>query len=211
MDKRIAAVGFYSALTACLAIVAYGVVQLLQVLGLLAAPFDEMAIFGFSLLIAPPFLLAMLALDHSVLPQARFWTQAGLLFAALYAGFALFTYALQLGVVIPRLADDVTLAMLAIKPHSFLWTTDALAYLCMGVCTLLASLAFLGRHQDRWLRRFLLAHGLITPAIAVAYFYPHFSVAVLFIGSPWLVTAPGATLLMALHFRRRLASGEPLS
>lgn len=206
MDKRIAVVGFYSALAACLAIVGYGVVQVLQVLGLLAAPLDEIAIYGFSLLIAPPFLLAVLALDHSGLPADRFWTQAALLFAGLYAAFALLTYTLQLGAVIPRLADEASLAVLAMKPHSFLWNVDALAYLCMGVCTFLAAFAFPGS-QDRWLRRFLLAHGLITPAIAVAYFYPHFSVLVLLLGSPWLVTAPGATFLMALRFKRRLVAG----
>jgi hypothetical protein len=38
--------------------------------------------------------------------------------------------------------------------------------------------------------------------IALVYFYPRFSIPLLFLGTPWLVTAPGSFLLLALMFRR---------
>ncbi len=199
----VALLGFYSALAAFLATLGYGVVQLLQVGGVLPFPYDEISIFGFSLFIAPPFLLAMAAVHHSMDPDARIWSLASLLFAVMYTVYACLMYALQLGVVIPRLTDATGLALLANTPHSFLWTVDALAYLCMGVSAFFAGLAFTARNGAKWLRRFLLAHGLVTPLIAVAYFYPRFSITVLFIGAPWLITAPGSMLLLVLFFGRQ--------
>ena len=51
-------------------------------------------------------------------------------------------------------------------------------------------------------RRFFLANALVTPMIALVYFYPRFSIPLLFLGTPWLVTGPGSFLLLALMFRR---------
>lgn len=85
-------------------------------------------------------------------------------------------------------------------PHSLFWDVDAMGYIFLGVSTLFAGLAFDTR--ERWLRRFLIANAAITPLIALVYFYPRFSIALLLLGSPWLVTVPGALLLLTRYFRR---------
>src|SRR5881275_2771148 len=72
-------IGFLAGSAACTATVAYDVVQLLQVLGVLHFPLDEILIFGTSLCIVVPFVLEMLALHHTRPLEGRFWTHAGLI------------------------------------------------------------------------------------------------------------------------------------
>ena len=49
---------------------------------------------------------------------------------------------------------------------------------------------------------FALAHAVMTPVIAVVYFAPTFSVVLLLLATPWLVTALGLTLSLAGLLRR---------
>jgi uncharacterized protein (TIGR03382 family) len=51
----------------------------------------------------------------------------------------------------------------------------------------------------------LIANALVTPLIAVVYFYPAFSTKLLFLGFPWGITAPLCMLMLALMLRRRAA------
>jgi hypothetical protein len=74
-----------------------------------------------------------------------------------------------------------------------------LGYICMGISTFFLRPAFSEDHK--WLRRFLFANGMVVPVISFVYFYPHFSTALLFIGLPWIITAPGSLLLLAVFFR----------
>lgn len=204
MKQQICQWGKYSALAACAATLGYGIVQFLQVAGFLAYPLDARLIYGFSLAIAPAFLLAMLAFHYTVAVERRFWSHAALLFTVLYTGYVVLMYGVQLATVIPASLYDPRETLLTVTPHSFFWTVDALGYICMGIATFLAALALNKAARTRWLRRFLLANGLVVPLISVAYFYPHFSTTVLFIGAPWLITALGAMLLLALFFHTQL-------
>lgn len=210
MDPSAAKFGGNAALTAFVAIVAFGVVQTAQLLGLLTYPADEIAIYATSICIAPPFLVAISAVHATAGPSGRFWSATALAFAGLYTAYALLTYAVQLGSVIPafpRAAAGASGFVLGMQPHSLFWTLDALAYICMGVSAGFAGLA-LTREQDRVARRWLLAHAAVTPLICVAYFYPVFSPALLAFGAPWLVTAPGATLTLARMFDRRATEDQ---
>ncbi|MGZ3810416.1 MAG: hypothetical protein ACXVJN_01750 [Mucilaginibacter sp.] len=201
MKRNVALAGFYLALTAFFAAIGYGVVQLLQVAGMLSYPTDDQLIYGFSLGIAPPFLLAMLSLHYILPEERRFWSHAGLLFSLLYTGYVVLMYGVQLATVIPSSLRDPRQTLLTVTPHSFFWTLDALGYICMGIATFLAAFALQSGNNTLWLRRFFLANGLVVPLICVAYFYPHFSTLLLFIGSPWLITAPGSMLLLALFLK----------
>jgi hypothetical protein len=57
-------VGFWAGLAAFSATVAYVVVQLLQVVGVLHFPLDEILIFGTSLCIVLPFVFEIVALHY---------------------------------------------------------------------------------------------------------------------------------------------------
>ncbi|NJD78249.1 MAG: hypothetical protein FIB08_14350 [Candidatus Methanoperedens sp.] len=191
-------VGFWSALVAFVTAIGYSVAQILQVVGVVGPPWDGILIYGFSLFIATPFMLALLALHYVTPEENRFWSHAAVLFAVIYTTYVSLNYIVQLTDVIPYAAPNPVLVQ---TPHSLLWTFDALGYIALGLTTLFAVPLFTKQGLQRWLRRFFLANGLITPVIAFIYFYPDFSTTLLLLGLPWIVTAPGSMLLLALFFR----------
>jgi hypothetical protein len=198
MDKTLYRVGFWSALVAFVAASGFSIIQILQIFGLVKYPWDEILIYGFSLFIATPFMLALLALHYATPGEKRFWSHAAVLFAVMYAAYVSLNYVVQLTAVIPYDAPNPALVQ---TPHSLFWTVDALGYIALGLATLFAVPVFAKQGLQKWLRWFFLANGLITPLIAFVYFYPDFSTTLLLLGLPWIVTATGSMLLLALFFR----------
>ena len=186
-------------------LVGYGVVQLAEVAGLVRFPAADILIYGFSLAIATPFMLAIMALAFTAKGEQRIWAGAALLLSVLYATYVTLVYAVQLASVIPAALAGTAPHELTMYPHSLFWTLDGLGYVCMGAATAFAAFAL--PREAVWTRRFLLANAWITPLIAFVYLYPQFSNGLLLLGAPWLVTAPGAILLLAGHFRRIHAPG----
>ncbi len=174
-ENSVRKLGFWSALVAFVAAFGFSVAQILQVVGVVGPPWDGILIYGFSLFIATPFMLALLALHYVTPNEKRFWSHAAVLFAVMYTIYVTLNYVVQLTAVIPYVAPNPVLVQ---TPHSLFWTVDALGYI-------------------------FLANGLITPVIAFVYFYPNFSTTLLLLGLPWIVTAPGSMLFLALFFRRR--------
>mgnify|MGYP000567875280 CR=1 FL=1 len=197
--------GYLAGLAAFASTLAYDIVQILQIAGVLQFPLDEILIYATSLCIVIPLLLEMLALHYLTPADKRFWSHAALLFTTLYAVFVTANYVVQLATVIPArlagLADH--LGLLEQTPHSMFWDYDAIGYIAMGLAVLFAIPA-LGRSGfERWVRLSFIAHVLVTPLITIVYFYPEFSVKLLFLGFPWAVTAPLFMLLLAIALRRR--------
>ena len=85
VDKSIGLVGFRAGVLACLSALAYDLVQILQVAGVLHFPADEILIYSTSLCIVVPFLLEMLAFHHLTPEGKRFWSHAASAFSLLYA------------------------------------------------------------------------------------------------------------------------------
>jgi multisubunit Na+/H+ antiporter MnhB subunit len=79
---------------------------------------------------------------------------------------------------------------------------DALGYIFLGLATLFASFLFANRGFERWVKWFFLANALVTPLIGFVYFYPTFSYGLLLLGAPWIITASGSMLVLALYFAR---------
>lgn len=198
-------VGYWSGLAAFASTVAYGVVQILQVAGMLRFPADEILIYGTSLCIVVPFLLEMLAFHHLTPPGKQFWTQASLILAIIYAVFVTANYVVQLATVIPAKLRGSAEAIQVLQqtPHSLFWDYDAVGYVAMGLACLLAVPAVDGAGFERWVRRALTAHALVTPLIGIVYFSPTFSTRLLFLGFPWAITAPLFMLMLAIMLRRR--------
>lgn len=82
------------------------------------------------------------------------------------------------------------------------WNFDALGYIFMGLATFAALPLFETKGFQRWVRWAFIANTLVTPLISIVYFYPVFSVKLLFLGFPWGITAPLAMLMLALLFRK---------
>jgi hypothetical protein len=200
MNETLYKTGFYTALVASVAVIGYDVAQILQIIGLLGKPWDEIFIYGSSLFIAIPFMLAMLALYYLTPADKKYWSHAAVLFAAMYAIYVNLNYVVQLTAVIPYAAPDPVLIQ---TPHSLFWTVDALGYISLSLATLFAVPLFANQGLQRWVKGFFLANGLVIPLFAIVYFYPVFSPTLLLLGLPWIVTATGSIVLLALFFREK--------
>jgi len=204
MKNFINTIGFWSGFFAFIATLAYCIVQLLQLYGVLSYPMDEQLIYGTSLCIVVPFILLMLALHYITPFDKKYWSHTGLIFTILYAVFVIANYVVQLATVIPMTLKGqlAEVRVLQQTPHSMFWNFDALGYIFMGLATLVVIPAFEKHGFQKWVRRAFLAHALVTPLIAVVYFYPTYSYKLLFLGFPWAITAPLFMILLALLFRR---------
>ena len=152
----------------------------------------------------------MLAFHHLTSADKRFWTHAALIFTIIYAVFVTANYVVQLATVVPAKIHGTSesIRVLEQTPHSMFWDFDAVGYVSMGLACLLAVPAVSNVGFDRWVRRSLIAHALVTPLIAVVYFYPTFSNTLLFLGFPWAITAPLFMLMIAIMLRRRQATAQ---
>lgn len=205
MPRAVGEIGFWSGVAAGAFALAYDIVQILQVMGVLRFPLDEVLIYGTSLCIVVPFILEMLAFHHLSPRDRQFWTHAALIFAIVYAVFVTANYVVQLATVIPaRLAGtSEAIRVLEQAPHSLFWDYDAIGYIAMGLATLLALPALGNTGFERWVRRSFIAHALVTIPISVVYFYPTYSQNLLFLGFPWALTAPLFMLLLAILLRKK--------
>jgi len=200
--------GIYCSWIAAIAAAGYTIAQLLQITGVLPKPLDDILIYGFSLCIAPSFLLAILALHYTVPPDKKIWSHAAILFAVMYNTFVILMYVEQLVSVIPYHLND---PMLTVTPHSLFWNLDALGYINMGVATLFLVPVFSRYGREKYVKWFFLAHGLITPVVALVYFSPRFSIPLLLLASPWSITASGSMICLAYFFKRNSVNKLSLS
>jgi heme/copper-type cytochrome/quinol oxidase subunit 4 len=209
MSRAVNEFGYWCGLTAAAAAIAYDLVQVLQVVGALQYPLDEILIYSASLCIVVPFLLEMLAFHHLASADKRFWTHGSLLFAAIYAVFVTANYVVQLATVIPSKLGGALEAIRVLEqtPHSLFWNYDAIGYISMGLATLIAVPALGKGGFEGWVRVSFLAHALVTPLIGIVYFYPTYSRALLLLGFPWAITAPVFMALLAVHLRSKPAAG----
>ncbi len=207
MMTKINEIGYWSGLVAFVSVVAFVVVQLLQILGMLHFPLDEILIYATSLCIVVPFMLEMLALHYLTVKEKQFWTHAALLFTLIYAVFVTANYVVQLATVVPaKLAGNAeAIRVLEQTPHSMFWNFDAIGYIAMGLATLFAIPALGNTGFDKGVRIAFIAHVLVTPLISFVYFYPGFSNNVLLLGLPWALTAPTFMLMLAVMLRSRQA------
>jgi hypothetical protein len=210
MTKSIGEVGYWAGLAAFASVVAYDVVQILQIVGVFRFPLDEMLIYGTSLCIVVPFVLEMLALHYLTPKDRQFWTHAALIFTIIYAVFVTANYVVQLATVIPakKLGASEAIRLLDQTPHSLFWNYDAIGYISMGFATLFAVPALRKVGFEKWVRMSFIIHTLVTPLISIVYFYPRFSQKLLFLGFPWGITAPLFLFLLASLLRKKEIATE---
>jgi hypothetical protein len=201
-------VGYRAGLVAFASALAFDIVQILQILGILRFPLDEILIYGTSLCIVVPLILEILALHYLTPRNRQYWTHASLLFTLIYGVFVTANYVVQLATVVPAKMRGEAPGLLEQTPHSMFWDYDAIGYIAMGIASLMAIPAFGRVGFDKWVRRALAANAAVTPLISIVYFYPRYSTTLLFLGFPWAVTAPLFMLMVALALRKR-AEGTP--
>lgn len=210
------AVGFWSAVLATVFSLAYSVAQIAEWLGWLGSqggPASSSTVPGLVVLLIPSlflgsaFLVLAVSIHQVASPDRRIWSHVGVAFATAYAVLISMVYFVQLTLVAPRLArgqiEDIKV-FLFVPFDSFLYAVDILGYSFMSVSTLFAARVFTGRGLERAVRLFMTANGLLLPFIALQMYFPP----LLWIATPWAVTFPGSTWLLALLFHRAEAVPE---
>lgn len=211
-----ARVGFWSAALATAFSIVYDLAQIAEWSGWLGSrggpesgstPFGLVILLTPSLFLASSFLVVAASVHHSAPPERRIWSQCALAFATAYAVLVSMVYFVQLTLVVPRVAHH---RVSGIEPFifvpfdSFLYAVDILGYSFMSIATLFAARVFLGDGQERVVRRFLIANGLLLPFLALQmYVHP-----LIWIASLWAVTFPGSMWALAILFRRAAGSGD---
>lgn len=206
MKYAINKVGFWAGLVAFASTVAYVVIQLLQVMGILPFPLDEILIYGTSLCIVIPFLIEMLALHYLAPEEKKFWSHGALIFSIIYSVFVTANYVVQLATVIPMKLKGTAeeIRILEQTPHSLFWDFDALGYIFMGLAMFTAVPIFKKQGFQKWVRISFLANAFVTPLITFVYFHQPFSENLLFLGFPWAITTPLAMLMLAILLKKNL-------
>lgn len=204
------AVGFWSAVLATIFSITYAVAQIGEWFGLLGSsggPESSSTPLGIYVLLTPSLLLgssflALIAAVHQVSPSDRkVWSLAAFGFATIYATLISINYYVQLAWVAPRLASGRIQGMepfLFIPFDSFLYAVDILGYSFMSLATLFAAKVFTGDSQERIVRWFLVANGIVLPFLLFQT-YVH---SLIWIAAIWAITFPGSTWALAVFFRR---------
>jgi hypothetical protein len=205
-------VGFWSAVLSALLSLLYVLFQLAEWAGLLGSaggpesastPLGIALLLTPSVLLAPSFVVMMIAVRYLVPESRQIWAQAGVAFATIYATLIGIVYYVQLTLVMPRLLEGRTegIEVLLFTPFdSFLYSVDLLGYSSMSLATLFAALGLLGVSSTGTARIFLLANGLLLPFLLFQ-IYVH---SLIYIAALWAVTFPGAAIALAVVFRRRM-------
>lgn len=206
MQLTIYKIGYWSGIVAFSSNALFVIAQILQLLGVLSYPYDEIFIYGFSLCIVLPFLIEILALHYTVPKEKKFWSHAALIFTIIYAVFVTANYVVQLATVIPATlrGEASKIQLLVQSPHSQFWDFDAIGYISMGLASVFVLPIFKKQGFEGWVRIAFLANALVTPLIAFVYFYPEFSERLLLLGLPWALTAPMMMLFLALWFKKNI-------
>jgi hypothetical protein len=208
--------GFWSAVLATIFSLTYDVGQIAEWLGWLGSaggpessstPLGLVVLLTPSLFLGPSFLVLMVCVHQLADPERRAWSQAAVVFATIYAALICINYYVQLTWVAPRLASGNTHGIepfIFVPFDSFLYAVDILGYSFMSLATLFAAGVFTGGGQERIVRWFLIANGLLLPFIALQ-MYVHWFI---WIAALWAVTFPGSTWALAILFRRAHALRE---
>lgn len=193
-------IGFWAGLAAFTATIAYDIVQILQVVGLLHFPLDEILIFGTSLCIVVPFVFEVLAFHYSRPLDKKLWSHAALIFTTMYAVFGTANYVIQLTTVIPAKLRGTgeAVRLLEQTPHSLFWDFDAVAYIAMGLTSLLMIPALGNTGAERRVRIAAMANVGATVLAAIVYFHSTYSNKLLLLGFPWGITAPLFMVLLGI-------------
>lgn len=201
--------GFWGAAGTFAFSVAYAIPQIVLGIDMPATPRWLWLILLPSLLLAPAFLVQMIAIHYRTPPAQQAWSHIGIAFAIAYMVFVSIVYFVNLTVVVPRLAQGglQEYEVLRYVPRSFMTGIDALGYAAMSLATLFAAPAFAGDPLRLWIRRLFVLNGVLAPVILSTQVYPNMAYA----GAPWLLAIPGSSLLLALFFRRaEMTDGAPL-
>jgi hypothetical protein len=160
-----------------------------------------------SLILAPMFVIMMLAIHHLASDDKKVLTQLGFSFALICAAVLSIHYYVQLTFVQQGILNSETAGVwqfAAPNPHSLFWTLAALGYGFMGIA-LLCSAPVFAEKSDRAIKWLFIANGIVGIEFLIGNAMNIFIVNILasFI---WGILFLIATILVARKFRNQQAS-----
>lgn len=166
----------------------YSIFQVLSLMHLIAKPYDLVAMFIPSLLLAPAFVVVIVSMQYSHSNESKIFGLSAAGFAFIYCILASGVYFTQLTSVIPlQLHNEKVDQLLLFEGTNIMVAIDCLAYAFMSLSSLFIAFSFTN-HKRLFLSFF--AHGLLLPFIIASFFYP----ALLAIGALWMITFPWAMI-----------------
>lgn len=211
--KSVYKLGFWSAFFAAFFSIAYVIGQFAEWFGLMGSgggPENDSTWYGLVVLLIPSlflgvsFVIMMGSVHHQTPADKKIWSQMGLTFAIMYGTLICMNYFVQLTLVAPALyrghVSESVRPFLFNVFNSFTYSVDLLGYSFMSLSTLFAAFVFTGPGLKKTVRWFLISNGLILPFIALQTFYHP----LIWGASLWAVTLPGATISLAVLFRKKL-------
>jgi hypothetical protein len=163
------------------------------------------------ILLAPAVVMLMAAIHHVTPERKKVFGLIAVALASTYAAIIGTNYYLQLFVVRLNLlnADLEALRLLVMpNPHSVFVALETIGYAFLSLAMLAVSPLFSGGNLENWIRRLFITSGtfglfsaVVAPFDQPLLFYTGFGLS--------LLVFPGATLLVALYFRKLIRDGYP--
>ena len=127
MNKISNKIGFWSAIATLIFTLAYGITQLIIGIDMPFSPKDIVYILLPSILLAPSFLITMIAVHYHALQNLKIWSHIGIMFAGAYFVFVSIVYFVGLTIQLPHtIAGDLQkYELLKYEPKSFMTANDA--------------------------------------------------------------------------------------
>lgn len=210
MSPTFSKLGYWSAFFASLFSIIYIIGQLAEWLNLLGSgggPENASTAIGLivllvpSLLLAPSFALMILCAHYYAPEEKKVWSHAGIMFAVIYAVMVSINYYVQLTLVVPHMmrGEIESIRVFLFTPFdSFIYSVDVLGYSFMSLSTLFTAFIFSNQGLEKTAKYFLIANGLLIPFLLLQiYYHP-----LIWPASLWSITFPGATITLAIIFKR---------
>jgi hypothetical protein len=198
--------GFWSALLTAFFCIVFTVAAVLTEAHLLSAPWDVVLTIAPSLFLAPSFLAMLVCVNARASPDRKIWSQLSVAFAGAYVPLCVAAYVVELFVVEPRVlrgAAAETALITLVRGDSVFNAIDGIGYMFMCLAGLLAAPVFGQTRLETWIRRLLVANGVLAIPILLTYFVNR---SFIWMAAFWSLTVTGSALLIAVYFRR---AGEP--
>jgi hypothetical protein len=216
VQPTVSRIGLWAAVLTSIFSLTYVIGQIGEWLGMLGSdggpesastPLGIVVLLTPSLFLGSSFVVLMVAVHYYAPASKKIWSHISVMFAAIYAVMISINYYVQLTLVLPHMqkGEVESIRLLLFTPFdSFLYSVDILGYSFMSLSTLFAGFVFEGTGLKRAIRWFLIANGIILPAIALqTYYHP-----LIWVATAWAITFPGSTISLAALFRREYKSYE---
>jgi hypothetical protein len=156
------------------------------------------------ILLIPVFVVLMACIHEYAPTERKIYSRLGLLFALGYSVLIGFNYYMQLTLATQSLYSvsfDMT------DPNSIMWVIEVLGYGFMGLSTLSAAWVFRTGTLENLVRWLFVLNGILGLGGMIGYAL-HWSMSLLLGGLiAWDIVMPLSTILLAVLFRKRLATG----